>query len=556
MVTTPDSMHQLVDAIQALSQARNQDDVMDIVRHAARALTQADGATFVLRDRDFCFYAEENALSPLWKGQRFPMSRCISGWVMLNGQTVILEDIYADPRIPADAYRPTFVKSLVMVPIRKENPIGAIGNYWAKPHRATQAEVELLEMLANAASIAMENVKVLATLEERIGDLQAANRAKDEFLQVMSHELRTPLNGIVGWARLLEMELQNNGALPHGKLGIETISRCAQSLTHMIDDLLDTNLIMAGKLHLDRQAVSLPALVQSALESVRPQIHAKGLTTEFSSRISQATVLGDRERLFQVLANLLSNAIKFTPAGGTIRVSLEQEGPAARITVEDNGEGIEPEALPRIFDRFMQANSSTTRKHGGMGLGLTIVKHLVEAHGGRVDAASQGTGKGAQLSVWLPLQPAPAEALSAHRRLDGELSGVRVLAVDDNWDARMLLATILEQQGAEVRLADGAREAGARLQEFSPDVLICDLSMPEVDGFSLLRNLDLEGRRPFPAIAFTAFADDEHRRLATQAGFDAFLAKPFDPSTLVTLVSHLSSIRKAGPHVQPLHSNA
>jgi two-component system CheB/CheR fusion protein len=529
----------LVAAVRELSLARTQDAVMAIVRHEARELTGADGATFVLRDGDQCFYADEEAISPLWKGQRFPLSLCVSGWVMLNRQHVLIEDIYADPRVPADAYRPTFVKSLAMVPIRPEAPIGAIGAYWANRHAPSTEALTLLQALADAASITMENLALYAALEARVEELDRSNRAKDEFLATLSHELRTPLNGIVGWAELLR-----TGRLEEAdrRLALDTIQHNAKVQSRIIDDLLDTTRIVTGKLVLEKKPLDLIKNLQLAVDSVRVLAQAKSQRLELTLPPGPIGAFsGDPDRVQQALWNVLGNAIKFTPRGGRIQVVLERSGPSARIDVSDDGEGIAPEVMPYIFDRFRQADGSITRRHGGLGLGLAIARHLVEAHGGKIAATSEGLGKGSTFSVWLPLLSisdtagAPSGGLS--RRL---LDGVRVLAVDDDPGICLLVGTALRQYGAEVRTAELASEAFAMLAHFRADLLVCDISMPVEDGYSLIRRIrsaqiHADGR--LAAIALTAFADKEHEDKAYAAGFDGFLGKPLHIPTLATIAA-------------------
>ena len=266
MAYSGDGAGRLIETVRELSLARTQDAVMAIVRRCARELTDADGATFVLRDGDLCFYAEEDAISPLWKGQRFPMDMCISGWVMLNREHVVIEDIYADPRIPADAYRPTFVKSLAMVPIRPEAPVGAIGAYWATHHHPSDDRIAALQALADSVSVTMENLQLCAMLEARVRELERSNQVKDQFLSMLSHELRTPLNAIVGWADLLAA-----GELPAEEfsVGIATIQRNVRLQARITDDLLDTTQIVSGNLKLAFQSLDLTKVLRSAIHSVK-----------------------------------------------------------------------------------------------------------------------------------------------------------------------------------------------------------------------------------------------------------------------------------------------
>ena len=397
----------LIAVIQELSMARTLACVQEVVRHAARNLTGADGATFVLRDGEQCFYADENAIEPLWKGRRFPMSACISGWSMLNRKPAIIQNIFEDPRVPVDAYRPTFVKSLAMMPIRTRQPVGAIGIYWARSHLASPGEVRLLQALADSTSIAIENVTLIGELKAAKEAAETASRLKDEFLATVSHELRTPLNPIVAWSGLL---LDESLSESETREAVEAIHEGAlQELRH-VDALLDVSQIIAGQLHIEQRPSSLAPIVEAAIASIAPAARAKEIRVEFTPGDTAHEVRVDAKRMQQVAWNLLSNAVKFTPRGGTVRASLEVAGSELRLVVADSGEGILPEFAPHLFQRFRQADGSNTREAGGMGLGLAMVRHLVELHGGTVAASSPGRGMGSTFTVSLPLPGLKAAA--------------------------------------------------------------------------------------------------------------------------------------------------
>jgi len=374
------------------------DTLLEIVRQlssVAREVSGADGVTFVMREDDQCYFADESAIAPLWKGRRVPMDTCIAGWVMLNAQAVALEDIYADPRISADAYRPTFVQSLVVVPVRREAPVAAIGAYWATRHRADEREVARLQSIADVAALALENV----SLRERLQRAETANRTKDEFLASLSHELRTPLTTIVGWVKMLRTGRVNADTADRA-LGV--IERSADTQRQLVGDLLDVTHAITGKIVLELSNVDLVRVVRSVLESAAPAIEAKRhvLTVSFPA---EAVVRGDAERLAQVASNLVSNAVKFTPAGGGIEVRLTRTGHEVTLVVSDSGVGIVPDLLPRVFDRFHEADAGVPRKYSGLGVGLAIVRHLVELHRGRVRAESAGEGRGSTFSVEVPI---------------------------------------------------------------------------------------------------------------------------------------------------------
>ena len=374
------------------------DTLLEIVRQlssVAREVSGADGVTFVMREDDQCYFADESAIAPLWKGRRVPMDTCIAGWVMLNAQAVALEDIYADPRISADAYRPTFVQSLVVVPVRREAPVAAIGAYWATRHRADEREVARLQSIADVAALALENV----SLRESLQRAETANRTKDEFLASLSHELRTPLTTIVGWVKMLRTGRVNADTADRA-LGV--IERSADTQRQLVGDLLDVTHAITGKIVLELSNVDLVRVVRSVLESAAPAIEAKRhvLTMSFPA---EAVVRGDAERLAQVASNLVSNAVKFTPAGGGIEVRLTRTGHEVTLVVSDSGVGIVPDLLPRVFDRFHGADAGVPRKYSGLGVGLAIVRHLVELHRGRVRAESAGEGRGSTFSVEVPI---------------------------------------------------------------------------------------------------------------------------------------------------------
>ncbi len=398
------SSRDLVAVIHALAQVRTLDEIMKIVRRAARDLSGADGATFVLRDNGFCYYADEDAIGPLWKGKRFPLTSCISGWSMLNKQPVAIPDIYQDSRIPIDAYRPTFVKSLVMVPIHQSAPVGAIGTYWADEHQAEPEQISLLQALADTTAVAIENVNLFNSLNQQIADLAEANQAKDRFLMMVSHELRTPLNAIEGWAELL---CGHSLSAQETEQGLKTILRNAKSQKRIVEDLMDTSTIILNRITFEKKPIDVISILENAVNTVRFNSAPKHLHIEWDNQFENAWIVGDPERLNQAFTNILANAAKFTPENGKITIRAEPEGPAIRISITDNGEGIPPEFLPFVFDRFRQADGSLTRKHGGLGLGLAIVQHIVQAFNGEIEAKSPGPGQGSTFTLRFPLYHHP-----------------------------------------------------------------------------------------------------------------------------------------------------
>ncbi|MGA7938242.1 MAG: ATP-binding protein, partial [Kovacikia sp.] len=378
---------------------------------------------------------------------------------------------------------------------------------------------------------------------ERIAREQAesANRVKDEFLAVLSHELRTPLGPVLGWTNLLRSRHFDAATT---NLALETIERNAKLQAQLIEDLLDVSRILQGKLSLTVEPVRLTTTIAAALETVRLSAEAKGI--QIHTRLDPAVgqVNGDANRLQQIVWNLLANAVKFTPAGGQVEVRLEQIGAAAQIQVSDTGQGISPDFLAYVFEYFRQADGSTTRRFGGLGLGLAIVRHLVELHGGIVIAESPGCGMGATFTVQLPLMAATqTPALEAQPLpVTRDLTGITILIVDDEADMRDLIQFILEEQGARVRVAASASEALQQFTESAPDILISDIGMPEADGYTLIRQIRKtlsDANRMIPAIALTAYAGEVNQHQALAAGFQLHLAKPIEPEKLVQTIAHV-----------------
>jgi PAS domain S-box-containing protein len=370
-------------------------------------------------------------------------------------------------------------------------------------------------------------------------EAQAANRAKDEFLAVLSHELRTPLNAILGWTQVA----QAGGPATDPTRALEVIERNARRQARLIEDVLDMSRIVSGRLGLEFAPVDLGHVVESAIDTVRPLVDAKSLKLTVDGGCG-GTVLGDAQRLQQVMWNLLSNAVKFTPPGGHVEVTSERHDPMCSITVRDTGDGIASEFLPLVFERFRQEDTGTARRHGGLGLGLTIVRHLVEMHGGRVYAASPGPGLGASFTVELPLAGMRAQSLAStepHVVADLDeprLSGVRALVVDDEPDSRDMVCEVLRRAGAEVHSAASAAQALALLGEHPADVLVTDLEMPGDDGYALLQRVRSAGFR-LPAIAVTAHSSAEDRLRALTAGFSQHVAKPVDAGELQLVIANL-----------------
>jgi signal transduction histidine kinase/ActR/RegA family two-component response regulator len=426
--------------------------------------------------------------------------------------------------------------------------------------------VEVRDMTAEKRDAA-ERERLLESERRARLAAEQANRVKDEFLATLSHELRTPLTSILGWARMLQGGQLSGEAQARA---LDTIQRNAQLQSQLIEDVLDVSRIVSGKMRLEVRPVELAAVIEAAVESVLPAAEAKGVRLQRVLDSGTSLISGDPNRLQQVVWNLLTNAIKFTPRGGRVQVRLERVNSHVEIVVSDTGAGIPPAVLPHVFERFRQADSSTTRTHGGLGLGLAIVRHLVEMHGGTVQAESAGEGRGATFTVALPLIAArAADAQPDSPRVhptasDGvpfncpaELAGLHVLVADDEEDARTLIKAVLEKCEARVTAVASAGEAFRALQELRPDVLLSDLGMPEEDGYSLIarvRALPASAGGLTPAAALTAYARVEDRMRVLRSGFQIHLPKPVEPAELVAVVANLAGrvgLGRVGQSDQP-----
>ena len=397
--------------------------------------------------------------------------------------------------------------------------------------------------------MAEERAQLLESERAARVEAERANRAKDDFLATVSHELRTPLNAILGWTRMLRTRAMTDDRRKHA---LETIDRNALVQTQLIEDLLDIGRIMSGKLRLHVERIDLRSIIDAATDSIRPAANARQIDLAAVEGDDAGPTEGDADRLLQIVWNLLSNAVKFTPRGGRVSVSVRRTSTHVEVAVTDTGQGIDPDFLPFVFDRFRQGDASTTRTHGGLGLGLAIVRNLVELHGGTIEATSEGPGKGASFRVQLPVASTAIGAPPAPRSTplpDGEVSletldGISVLVVDDDADTRDLLRSVLEDHGARVLAAADAAEAFAFLNEQRPDVVVSDIGMPDEDGCALvarIRALPTESGGRTPAIALTAYSRGSDRTRALLAGFDAHVPKPVEPLELVGMIASIAS---------------
>src|SRR5919197_36845 len=501
-----------------------------------------------------------SSLPPMPVSYEGPNSRAVR-----TGQVVITNDYWEMKRKgagqlgvvvgPDNGLRP---QSSLVVPMAVMGRIvGTIEVQSYENHAYREEHVTAMKMAANLAAVAIENMRLLQFESRAREAAEESNRIKDEFLATLSHELRTPLTAILGWASMLRDgrldERNSRGAL-------EIIERNARTQQQIIDDILDVSRSITGQLRLETGPTDLRRVAEAAVDTVRPAATAKSISLSAAFEPGVGPVMGDPRRLQQVVWNLLLNAVKFTPIGGEVRLRVERAGGHARLAVSDTGVGIRPDFLPYVFDRFRQGDQSTTRVHGGLGLGLSIVRHLVELHGGAVKAESDGLGHGSTFTVELPLLRIADCGLRNEEKADGLndqsairnpnsaiLEGVRVLVVDDDEDALNLIKTVPERTGATATTFQSADAAWGALEDIWPDLLLCDIGMPGEDGYQLIRRLRaLESARGLatPAIALTAYAGDTDRALALDAGFQLHVPKPVDPANLVSVIAGLVEVRQ------------
>ncbi len=455
----------------------------------------------------------------------------VCGWVYLINKLQAEDFSEADERL--------VVTLATQVAIYYENA----RLYRDAQHHATELQLEITER----KQAEEERAQLLISEQAARAEAEKANRTKDEFLATLSHELRTPLSAILGWSHLLRTEqLEQEQVLR----AFETIERNARAQAQLIDDLLDVSRIITGKLELKLSPVDLSPAIEAAIDSVRPTFEAKAIIFETALESAACLVRGDANRLQQIFGNLFSNAVKFTPRGGRVSVKVQRDDLYVQIAVSDTGIGISAEFLPYIFDRFRQADGSTTRMHGGLGLGLAIVRHLVQLHQGVIAVESPGKGKGTTFTINIPLTPTAAAEESANGEQplvksedfgnSKALAGLRILVVDDEGDSRDLITAILTRYGSEVKCSESTSEALRTFQDWNPDLIVSDIGMPDEDGYSLvkkLRKLKSRHAKQVPVVALTAYATTEDRAHALTAGFHIHVAKPIEPEVLVKSIA-------------------
>lgn len=510
-------------------------DVPAVIQEALSRVTTERAPVRLSEADDLLLEAEDGVSSPhSFLGAAIVSAAATCGWFYLVNKRDANEFTEADERLAATL--------ATQVAVAYEN-----ANLYAEAqHHATELRMEM----AVRKQAEHERARLLVREQSARAEAEAANRNKDEFLATLSHELRTPLTAILGWSHLMRSKGLNEEEFTRG---LDTIERNARSQSQLIDDLLDVSRIITGKLQIERSSVDLSKVIEAAFDSIRPGAEAKSIRFETALNGCQWRVFGDSTRLQQVFWNLFNNAIKFTPRGGRVNVSVSSVDSRVNVAVTDSGIGIDPDFLPFIFDRFRQADGSTTREHGGLGLGLAIVQHLVELHDGRVYVESGGKNLGSTFTIALPVaRSAVAGDNGSAVRSESDdvhafsaavlLNGVKVLVVDDEADSRDLLMTILKQCGSDVRCSDSAAAAMQTFHEWNPDLLVSDIGMPNEDGYCLirkLRELGSDRARGIPAMALTAYATDEDRLQALSAGFQIHLAKPIEPEDFVTSLASI-----------------
>jgi len=561
----------------AIASQLDLEKIVQLVTDAATRLTGAEfGAFFynVISDKQESYWLYTLSGVPRERFAQFPMPRNTEVFgATFRGEGVVRSgDIRKDPRygrnVPYAGMPPGHlpVCSYLAVPVTAPSGevIGGLFFGHAQPDVFTERSERLALGIASQASIAMTNARLFNTLRQReaereqLLDSERAARSeaerlghlKDEFLATLSHELRTPLNSIQGWATVLRQKSASPADMARG---LETIERNVRAQAQIVNDLLDMSRIISGKIHLEVQPLQIHEVVSQAVESIRQSAEAKGIRMQSILDSGIGLVRGDVNRLQQVLWNLLSNAIKFTPRDGRVQVVLERVNSHLEIVIEDTGIGISPDFLPFVFDRFRQADPSTTRRYGGLGLGLSIVKSLVELHGGGVRVKSPGENLGSTFIVSLPIlhvrtedRTATTSGSIASDPLESieipRLDGARILVVDDEADGRALIARILEGQGASVTTAETPLIALEALRHSQFDILLSDIGMPGMDGYELMRHarqLDAKRESPLPAIAITAYARPEDRQRSLLAGYHMHLSKPLEARELIAGVATL-----------------
>ena len=560
------AMEHLVGVVQALSQARDVATVTRIARDAARELTGADGSSFILRDGDKCYYADENAIAPLWKGKRFPLETCVSGWVMLNARSTTIPDIYADPRVPVEAYRPTFVRSMAMVPIRREAPIGAIGNYWAQPHTPTDEEVCVLQALADTTSVALENARLYEELNAKVDQLQAQTkliRDQHDSLEVFTHALAHDLKEPVRTVRAFSDMIVHHAVSPEEtQTYFEFVCKAADRMAMLVDTVFAYTQLHDPS-RMSKTSVAMDNIVAGVRDNLGRLLaeHSTVVTTDPLPRLQAHPV-----HIGQVMQNLIANAVSHNRQAVAIHVCAEDMGDHWQFRVQDNGVGVASEDQLRIFQPFKRLNLTEE----GAGLGLSICHKIVDLHGGRIWCESE-PGAGASFLFTLPKSPDDAAGKAAPSPDDGVAIRLpngklaNVLLVDDRESDIELTRVLLRDRDKidfNLSVARGGAEALKRLAEAHAsdeaiDLILLDINMPGMDGFETLSRLRADEVLKGTAVVMcTGSTYDRDMERAERLGAAGYMLKPPSLEQLKPIMSSLSGLHLCpeGPRQQLLRT--
>jgi signal transduction histidine kinase/CheY-like chemotaxis protein len=539
MVTTAPPIAVCLTLTRAISQTRTVEEICDIALHAlADGLGLARSSILLLDNDGVMRFAA-------WRGISADYRAAVEGHTpwrpeSIHPEPVVVADVRLEPSLTAllPVIQSERIAAMAFIPlVSLGRVIGKFVLYYDEPHALSVDELQLATLIGWQVAFAVERTRAEAQARRSEAAAEEASRLKDEFLATLSHELRTPLNAILGWVQMLQAGVVSAERLRHA---IDVIGRNTNLQARLIEDILDVSRIISGKLEIERAPVLLSPLIDTVVSGAMPAAQAKNIELVKTAPVDLPVIDGDAKRLHQVLGNVLSNAVKFTPSGGRIDVRCACDGDAIVIEVQDSGVGIAPEFLAHVFDRFRQADSRAVRRHGGLGLGLAIARHLVEQHQGDIHATSAGAGLGTTVHIRLPISAVvedPNALPSIPIEFDDEfrMQGMTVLVVDDQQDSCELLAALFERHGARVVQCDSAESALGVLTDVEASLLIADIAMPDIDGYELIRRVRTSLPR-LPAIAVSAYARPQDRRRALSAGFDGYCAKPVEAPQLLRAV--------------------
>lgn len=539
MATTAPPMAVCLSLTRAISQTRTVEEICDIALHAlADGLGLARSSILLFDDNGVMRFAA-------WRGISADYRAAVEGHTPWRPDTthpepLVIPDVTLEPSLASflPVIQAERIAAMAFIPlVSLGRVLGTFMLYYDEPHALSSDDLQLASLIGWQVAFAVERTRAEAQARRSEAAAEEASRLKDEFLATLSHELRTPLNAILGWVQMLQAGVVSAERLRHA---IDVIGRNTNLQARLIEDILDVSRIISGKLEIERAPVLLSPLIDTVVSGAMPAAHAKNIELVKSAPIDLPVIDGDAKRLHQVLGNVLSNAVKFTPSGGRIDVRCAYEDEAILIEVQDSGVGIPSEFLPYVFDRFRQADSRAVRRHGGLGLGLAIARHLIEQHDGDIHATSDGSGLGTTVHIRLPTSADADDAgtpasVPIEFDQDFRMHGTTVLVVDDQQDSCELLAALFERHGARVVQCDSAESALGVLTDVEANLLIADIAMPDIDGYELIRRV--RATHPaLPAIAVSAYARPQDRRRALTAGFDGYCAKPVEAPQLLRAV--------------------